>query len=168
VLLKIRHEEPDDIAQIRDVHRRAFGQGQEADIVDALRTNGAIRLSLVATVNGEVVGHIMYSPVTVGGRIEGAGLAPMAVAPEHQRRGIGSRLVEAGNQMLKAAGCPFVVVLGHPEFYPRFGFGPARVQGVTCEWDVPDDVFMIVMFEGTNELRLSGVAKYRKEFSLVS
>ena len=162
--IDVREERPADSSAIRDVNVRAFGQDQEAGIVDALRSNGAASLSLVATVDERIVGHIMYSPVQIG-RIEGSGLGPMAVLPEYQRRGIGSRLVETGNRQLQIAGCPFIVVLGHAEFYPRFGFKPARPMGVTCEWDVPDNVFLILVLDTERMRGASGLAKYRNEFS---
>ena len=86
MLIEIREERPDDIAAIREVNRRAFGQDQEGNIVDALRTNGAALLSLVATVNGQVAGHIMYSLLTVSENADGVALGPMAVVPEYQRQ----------------------------------------------------------------------------------
>ena len=165
--IEIREEQPDDIPAIQDVNRRAFGQDQESNLVDALRTNHAVLLSLVATLGDRVVGHILYSPAVIGG-VEGAALAPMAVVPEHQRQGIGSRLVSAGNQKLKEAGCPFIIVVGHADFYPRFGFSPARVRGITCEWDVPDDVFMVLALDPVKTTGMTGMAEYRREFSTVS
>jgi putative acetyltransferase len=123
-------------------------------------------LSLVATLKEEVVGHVMYKPLEIG-QARGAGLGPMAVHPEHQRQGIGSALIEAGNLRLKEAGCPFVVVLGHADFYPRFGFQPAWPLGISCEWDVPDDAFMIVALHPEKMRGVSGVARYRVEFSAV-
>src|SRR6185436_18820593 len=102
--VQIREERPEDIAAIRQVNTLAFGQDQEARIVDALRSNGAALLSLVATLDGVIAGHIMYSSVSIG-PFTGAGLAPMAVVPGHQRQGIGSALVKAGNQKLDEEGC---------------------------------------------------------------
>ena len=166
-LIEIREEQPDDITAIREVNRRAFGQDQEGNIVDALRSNGAALLSLVATRNGRVVGHIMYSPVSVG-EVTGAGLGPMAVLPAHQGQGIGSTLVRAGNQKLKDAGCPFIVVVGHARYYPRFGFTSASTQAITCEWEVPDDVFMLLILDEMKMQGVSGLATYRHEFSSVS
>jgi putative acetyltransferase len=166
--IEIREERPDDVAAVRDLNRRAFGQDQESNIVDALRANGAALLSLVATVNDQVVGHIMYSPLSIGGNVTGAALGPMAVLPELQRKGIGSKLVEAGNQKLKDAGCPFIIVVGHADYYPRFGFKPASEHGITCEWDVPDDVFMLLVLDESKMEGVSGLAKYRHEFSSVS
>jgi putative acetyltransferase len=135
--------------------------------VDALRANGVALLSLVAVRNDRVVGHILYSPVHIG-LVAGAGLGPMAVLPEFQRQGIGSHLVAAGTQRLVDSGCPFIVVLGHAAFYPRFGFRRASTHGVRCEWDVPDDAFMLLALDERRMENVSGVAVYRDEFSTVS
>ena len=167
MLVEIRPERPGDIPSIRDLNKRAFEQDQEANIVDALRANGAASLSLVATLEDRVVGHIMYSPAEVG-RLTGAGLGPVAVLPEHQRQGVGSRLIEAGNRLLKDAGCAFIIVLGHADYYARFGFRPARPLGITCEWEVPDDVFLVLALDPEKLRSVSGMAKYRHEFSTVS
>jgi putative acetyltransferase len=106
----------------------------------------------------------MYSPVSLGA-LAGAGLGPVAVLPEHQRRGIGSRLIEAGNRKVAETGCPFIVVLGHADYYPRFGFRPARSRGITCQWDVPDDVFMMLALDAERMQGNTGLAKYRPEFA---
>ena len=166
-MIEIREEHPGDVTAVRDVNRRAFGQDQEGNIVEALRLNGAALLSLVATLDGQVVGHIMYSSLSVGDD-QGAALGPMAVLPEHQRQGIGSQLIEAGNRKLKEAGCPFIVVVGHAEYYPRFGFRPASTYGITCEWEVPDNVFMALALDPGKMQGVAGLAKYRHEFSTVS
>jgi len=165
--LSIREERREDIPLIRDVNRLAFEQDQEANIVDALRANGAALLSLVAVLDNAVVGHILYSPTSIGG-VEGAGLGPMAVLPAYQRQGIGTQLVQTGNARLTQQGCPFIIVLGHPAFYPRFGFKPSRESGIRCEWDVPDDVFMINILDERRMNGVSGLARYREEFSTVS
>lgn len=165
--IEIRKERDRDLAAIRELNRLAFGQDQEARIVDALRSNHAALLSLVATLNGQVVGHIMYSPASVGERLTGAALGPMAVRPEHQRHGIGTKLVEAGNQTIKDRGDPFVIVVGHPDFYPRFGFKSASSHGIMCEWELPDEVFMLLVLDQTRMRGVSGLAKYRPEFSAV-
>lgn len=167
MLIEIRRERSGDIPVIRDLNKRAFEQDQEANIVDALRSNGAASLSLVATLHDRVVGHIMYSPVEVG-QLTGAGLGPLSVLPEHQRQGVGSRLIETGNWQLKDAGCPFIVVVGHAHYYPRFGFRPARPLGITCEWEVPDNAFLLMVMDPEQMRGVAGMAKYRHEFSTVS
>lgn len=166
-MVEIREEHPGDVTTVRDLNSRAFGQDQEGNIVDALRSNGAALLSLVATLDGQVVGHIMYSPLSVDDH-EGAALGPTAVLPEYQRQGIGSQLIEVGNRKLKEAGCPFIVVVGHAEYYPRFGFRPASAYGITCEWELPDDVFMVLALDPGRMEGVAGLAKYRHEFSTVS
>ena len=121
----IRREVNIDTKSIRRVNRLAFGRDDEARLVDALRDGGYARLSLVAEVGGDVVGHILFSdlPIVTGsGTVSSLALAPMAVVPELQRQGIGSRLVERGLSDCRAEGHRIVVVLGHSEFYPRFGF----------------------------------------------
>lgn len=163
-MIEIRPEEPGDIAAIRDVNQRAFGQDQEGNIVDALRVNGGALLSLVATRQGLVVGHIMYSPIRAGS-VVGAALGPMAVVPEEKGHGIGSKLVAVGNDHLARSGCPFIVVVGHPTFYPRFGFRPASAYGITCEWDVPDEAFMVLALDEAQMPSAVGVAQYRPEFT---
>jgi putative acetyltransferase len=92
----------------------------------------------------------------------------MGVVPEHQRCGIGGQLIEAGNGRLREAGCPFIVVMGHPNYYPRFGFTPASRYGFTSEWERRDDVFMVLMLNPERTPRISGLAKFRPEFSTVS
>ena len=165
--IEIRDEHADDATAIRDLHRQAFGQDQEGNLVEALRSNGAVSLSLVATLGGHVVGHILYSPLSVS-EVQGVALGPMAVLPEHHHRGIGSELVEAGNRRLKEARCPFIIVVGHADFYRRFGFEPASTRGITCEWELPDEVFMVLALDSAQMQGVSGLAKYRREFSDVS
>jgi len=123
-VIEIRDEQPGDVGAVWEVNRQAFDQEQEGRIIDALREHGGALLSLVAIADGAVVGHIMFSPLTVG-LVVGAALGPMAVLPAYQRQGIGSRLVERGVERLRSDGSPFIVVIGHPEFYPRFGFESA-------------------------------------------
>ena len=171
VTVTIREERPEDIAGIRLINDKAFGQAQEGQLVDALRKNGGVLLSLVAVEDRRLVGHILYSPVSIesgGKEIIGAGLGPMAVLPEFQRQGIGSKLVEAGNSRLRQAGLPFIVVLGHPAYYPRFGFVPASRHGIRCQWEVPADVFLVLVIDRERVLSVYGLAKYRQEFSTVA
>jgi len=167
-MISIRRERPEDIAPIRTVNEAAFEQTTEADIIDALRDVCPDVLSLVAESDGEIVGHILFSPVTIedgSPSRQGMGLAPMAVTPDRQRQGIGSELVQAGLEILRKQGCPFVIVLGHPEFYPRFGFVPASRYGLRCQWEgVPDAAFMVLVLDASSMAGVSGVARYREEF----
>lgn len=164
----IREEAPDDIPAVRALNEAAFGQPVEADIVDALRAECRSAVSLVAEDDGQIVGHIFFSPVVISDDMEtvrGMGLAPMAVLPECQRRGIGSVLVRDGIEALRRRGCPFIIVLGHPKFYSKFGFMPASRRGVFCQWDgVPDEAFMILVLDKSVMAGAGGTARYREEF----
>jgi putative acetyltransferase len=166
----IRLEKPEDVPGIRIVNERAFGSSSEADIVDALRRNGKATISLVAEDEGRVVGHILFSPVTVetGEReLAGLGLAPVAVLPEFQNRGVGSSLVEQGIERCREVGHSFVVVLGHPHYYPRFGFTPASRFGIKCEYDVADENFMAMELREGALQNQAGMARYQPEFNEV-
>src|SRR3954454_15294077 len=124
MMVAIRAERSGDLDAIREVNRLAFGGEGEVLLVDALRAGGHVRVSLVAEVGGEVVGHILFSAlpiVTPKETVEALALAPLAVAPSCQRQGIGSMLTAEGPRACREAGHRIVVVLGHPEFYPRFG-----------------------------------------------
>lgn len=162
-MIEIRQEQPGDLRAIRYVHETAFQDHDEADIVDVLRAHGAVLVSLVATVNNQTVGHILYSPASIGS-LEGAALGPLAVLSSHQHQSIGTRLVEAGNQILRDSGCPFIIVIGHPGYYPRFGFTPAAGRGIKCEWDAPADAFMVLVLDEARMQGLTGLARYRREF----
>jgi len=162
-VITVRDEQPADLAAIRAVNDAAFDQPLEGHIVDELRRHGAVRLSLVAEVDGQVVGHILFSPVISAGA-EGLGLGPMAVTPEQQRRGVGAALIEAALARLRAAGCAFIVVLGHDGYYTRFGFVPASRHGMRCEWDVPDQAFMVHVLDAQAAASAAGLIRYRPEF----
>lgn len=167
-MISIREETPEDISAIRTINQQAFGRSEEAQVVDTLRESCDNLLSLVAESGGQVVGHILFSPVTIGaehGIVHGMGLAPMAVLPGYQRQGIGSSLVRHGLALLLDRGCPFVIVLGHPDYYPRFGFELASKHGITSQWEgIPDEAFMILVFDESIMAGVSGVARYRDEF----
>jgi putative acetyltransferase len=154
---------------VRHVNELAFETPAEANIVDTLRQSCPNLLSLVAEDGNRVVGHILFSPAVIDGsgrKIEGMGLAPMAVLPDRQRQGIGSDLVKRGLEILRDRGCPFVIVLGHPGFYPRFGFELASNHGLFSQWDgVPEEAFMILIMDHAPLEGVSGVAKYREEFN---
>jgi putative acetyltransferase len=166
--LTIRPERPPDADAVRIVNERAFGQPTEAALVDALRgVAGAI--SLVATIGARIVGHILFTPVQVGAgpTVPAIGLAPMAVLPEYQRQGIGSQLALAGLDACRSRGHGVVVVVGHPTFYPRFGFVPASTAGLECEYDVPAEAFMVLELRPGALALTRGIVRYRPEFSAV-
>jgi putative acetyltransferase len=163
----IRGEQPPDFAAIGDLTRAAFGSSTEAALVDALREQARPIVSLVADAAGQIVGHIMFSPVTLTGHadLHIGGLAPMAVLPGWQRRGIGSDLVRAGLERCRHTGFQAVVVLGHSAFYPRFGFAPAARFGIRSEYDVPDDVFMVMELVAGALRDRSGTIRYHPAFA---
>jgi len=134
--------------------------------VRKLAAAGAVLLSLVAEVDGAVVGHILFSPVTIeteASTKSAVGLAPMAVLPGHQRQGIGARLIERGLQELRRQGHTAVVVLGHPGYYPRFGFERASRFGLRCQFDCPDEAFMALELQPGALAEVRGLVRYRPE-----
>jgi putative acetyltransferase len=165
--MRIRSETEADRAAVRAVNEAAFETLAEADLVEVLHDKGAALVSLVAEVDGKVVGHILFSPVslTEHAHLNFMGLAPMAVVPEHQRKGIGSALVRQGLTRCKDLRCCAVVVVGHPEYYPRFGFVPAGRYALRCEYDVPADVFMVAELEAGALNGASGLVRYDDAFS---
>jgi len=167
--MDIRVEQPDDIDNIRKVHLEAFEANTEASLVDALRSSGIELVSLVAEEDSEIVGHILFSPVLLDGHnnIAIMGLAPMAVLPRWQRKGVGTHLVNEGLKACEHAGYTAVVVLGHPDYYPRFGFVPSVNYGIKSEYDVPPDVFMVKELQEGVLQGITGTAKYNQVFNEV-
>ena len=142
----VRHETPADVSDIYQVNHLAFDRDNEAQLVDVLRREKAVILSLVAVLDGQIIGHILFSPVSITNdkfQWQAVGLGPMAVLPEFQNQGIGSALIRSGLDELKKLGHDVVIVLGHPEYYPRFGFKPSKPFGIQWEIDVPEEVFMV-------------------------
>jgi len=163
----IRREEPRDADAVRRVNELAFGEPTEANLVRALTAAGAPTLSLVAEKDRYVVGHILFSPVTIetpAGQVTAIGLAPMAVLPDQQRKGIGARLVQEGLAELRRLGHDAVVVVGHPEYYPRFGFKRASQFGLRTEIDCPDEAFMAIELRPGVLAGRAGMVRYRPEF----
>jgi putative acetyltransferase len=162
----IRAEREDDRAAVHAVNVSAFDTPFEANLVDALREQAQPVVSLVAEDHGAIVGHIMFSPVSLSGHpgVEMMGLAPMAVALAQQRRGIGSALVRAGLDQCRQRGVIAVVVLGHPAYYPRFGFSPSTRFGMTSEYEVPEDVFMVTELQPAGLTGKTGTVKYHPAF----
>jgi putative acetyltransferase len=166
-MIRIRPQTAADSPRVRALNEAAFGQPLEAALVERLQAACPEAVSLVAD-DGDVVGHILFTPVRVeseGRAVEGMGLAPMAVRPDRQRQGIGSALVRRGVEILRSRGCPFVVVVGHPPYYPRFGFEPASTHFLRSQWDgIPDDAFMVLVLDPAAMTGVAGVARYRPEF----
>lgn len=165
-MIEIRTERPEDIGAIREVNERAFGGPAEAMLVDLLRAANKAVVSLVAQWDDRVVGHILFSPVTVANSPESfraAGLAPMSVLPEYQNQGIGSQLVRDGMAACCEDGFDIVVVLGHVPFYPRFGFVPAERHGLSNEYGA-SDAFMVLELKSGALTGISGLVKYSHEF----
>ncbi len=171
-MITIRDEQPGDVAAVHALNEAAFDTPIEADIVDSLRDGCPGILSYVAVeTTGEteqVVGHILFSPAVLsrpGGDVIGMGLAPMAVLPARQSGGIGSKLVRHGLAHLDGTDCPYVIVLGHPDYYPRFGFRPASAYGLRSQWEgVPDEVFLVIVRDEAAVGTGGGVVRYRDEF----
>lgn len=150
----LRPEEPEDIDGVRRVVEAAFGQPDEAQIVDRLRADGDLVMSHLADRKHEIIAHVAFSPAQVineagearevpGGLLA---LAPMAVLPEYQKQKVGGGLLQSALIRLEREGVGAVVVLGHPEYYPRFGFTPASAFGLRCPFDAPDDAFLLRVF----------------------
>ena len=165
-MIEIRNETPTDYDAIREVNERAFGGTAEAQLVDLLRAAKMAAVSLVALNQGHVVGHIMFSPVTITQTPEnfrGVGLAPMSVLPEFQNQGIGSKLVRNGLEACKQKGYDAVVVLGHTKYYPRFGFSRAKDHGLDNEYNELESFMVLELKQGALRM-ISGLVKYAPEF----
>jgi putative acetyltransferase len=163
----VRLERPEDIATVRIINERAFNGAAEATIVDALRELPGV-LSLVAVTSGTVTGHVLFSPVDIERVPEGLkamGLAPLAVLPEQQRHGLGSALVRKGLDVCRLLGYGFVVVLGHPEYYARFGFSTAADHGLHSEFPAPRESFMVRELTPGVLKSASGLVRYHDAFS---
>jgi putative acetyltransferase len=165
--LKTRREIPADGAAIRAIHLLAFGTSKEANLVDRLRNNSASTLSMVAEHEGAIVGHVLLSPVLLGQgatQLQGLGLAPVGVLPHLQKQGIGSQLIRDALDKIRADGWPFVVVLGAPDYYRRFGFLAASDFGAQCTWSGMADAFMLLPLDAARVGKSAGLARYREEF----
>ena len=168
-MIAIRREAPADAGAVREVNTLAFGQPDEATLVDRLRRRAEIYLGLVAVDDRAIVGHILFTPVPLHADenlVTLLALAPMAVRPGRQRQGIGSALVREGLAACRAAGHDLVVVVGHPDFYPRFGFVRARRLGITSEPAFPDEAFMVAELAPGALGGRHGVIRYGPEFGV--
>ena len=166
-MLSIRPEQPADVAAIYAVQAAAFPSEGEARLVDALRAAGRLSVSHVAVEDGKVVGHAAFSPVTVAEATTGVGLGPVAVLPVRQRRGIGERLIRESLHACQRAGFSFVVVLGEPSYYERFGFQPASAWGLVDEYG-GGGAFQALELEPDAIPRGAGLVRYAPEFAAVA
>ena len=167
-MLSIRLETPADIDVIHCVNEQAFGRKDEADIVDKLRDRAALTLSLVAVQDNEVVGHIAFSPAAIesdSSSFEAISLGPIAVLPAYQRQGIGEQLVRAGLDECRKLGHGVVLLVGHPGYYPRFGFVLASSKGISCPFEVPDEAFMVLELQPGALADRSGLVRFPPELS---
>jgi putative acetyltransferase len=167
--LTIRFEngEVEDRRAVHSINEAAFGRPCEADLVDSLRSEGVVLVSLVAELDNGVVGHILFSRMfieTAGGSIPAVALAPVAVLPEHQGQGIGARLIRRGLDLLRGQGEQIVIVLGEPEYYRRFGFSSERAASL--ESPFPPDAFMAVELSAGALDGVRGKVQYPAAFGL--
>jgi putative acetyltransferase len=163
----IREEDPRDLPAIRSINEVAFGRRDEADLVERLRAEGVVLASLVAEMQGRPAGHILFSRMwidTIAGPVPAVALAPMAVLAEHQRQGIGQDLVRHGLDLLRSRGERIVIVLGHPDYYPRVGFS---VEKARClESPFPPEAFMAMELLPGALTCVQGKVRYPNAFGL--
>ena len=165
--LIIRTEQEHDEKEVAHILQQAFGGTDEVLLVERLRKSGIPLIALVAEKDDTLVGYILFSPVTLENTsvaISIAGLAPMAVLPTWQNKGIGSKLVEAGLEECNKVGYEAIVVLGHSQFYTRFGFVSSVAHNIHSEYDVPPEVFMIKPLTERSLEDCAGIIKYHQAF----
>ena len=171
--LTIRQEIDSDFLNVHELNKLAFGQDQEANLVDALRSSSSFipELSIVATIDNKIVGHILFTKIKIkdisGKEHDSLALAPMAVRPELQKKGIGGRLITYGLNKSKELGYKSVIVLGHEHYYPKFGFVPTDRWNIKAPFDVPPNVFMGIELIEEGLKNVSGTVQYPKEFETV-
>lgn len=163
-MMQIRPEEERDFDAVFKLNAIAFGGDEEPELVDRMRRYKPY-FALVAELDGQLVGHIAFSELTLDGKpLKFVGLAPMAVIPEMQNQGIGSILVTKGLEWMKVEGYDAVFLIGHPNFYPRFGFEPAGQLGFTCEFPAPDNAFLVCELTDGCLAGRSGLIEYNSAF----
>ena len=173
--VSIRKETPDDYDRVIELTEKAFetleiSDHNEGKLVDKLREAPTFidELSLVAELNGQIVGHILFTPIIIDNglqQFQSLVLAPVSVLPEFQKLGIGGKLILAGHQKAKESGFHSIILIGHPEYYPRFGYKPASTWGIKTHYELPsDDVFMAVELTEGALGNVSGVVIFPPEF----
>ena len=169
--ITIRQEQPEDYIQVHELNILAFDQYYEAKLVEALRKNDQVfipELSMVATKDNEVVGYILFTKILIAdisnNTFESLSLAPIAILPQYQKKGIGTELIKQGLLKAREMGFTSVIVLGHEQFYPRFGFLPASKWNIKPPFDVPSNAFMALELMEDGLKNVSGIVQYPKEF----
>lgn len=165
--MRVRAENEEDHEEVRKLNESAFGTSTEADLIAKLREDARPFISLVADKGGSIIGHVMFSPATLGGHPELnlMALAPMAVAPKEQGQGVGSALVRAGLAECRKRGIGAVALIGHPEYYPRFGFLPGAQYGIASEFDAPPEAFMVIELQPNYLRNASGTLRFHDAFN---
>jgi putative acetyltransferase len=164
----IRPEQPAFIDTIAEIHRAAFGRDVEADVYLNLRESADFnaKLSLMALYDGNVVGHVVFSAMTIDGAagVTAFALGPIGVLPDYQGQQIGAALIYEGLEVCRRAKIDVVFLLGHADYYPRFGFVPARERGFTCAYDVPDEAWMMYVLNSEALQGVSGMVYFAPAF----
>jgi putative acetyltransferase len=169
--ITLRFEKSRDYKDITRINDLAFGQKNEGILIEHLRKNRDFlpELSIVAEKDGIIIGHILFFPIQIKSKdnsYKSVSLAPMAVLPEYQNQGIGGKLIRYGLEKCREKGYQSVIVLGHPEYYPRFGFEKASKWGIRPPFEAPDEAFMAIELIEGGLKGISGVVEYPDEYSL--
>ncbi|KAF1076204.1 GNAT family N-acetyltransferase [Halodesulfovibrio sp. MK-HDV] len=160
--ISIRKTSASDLSEIMRVEEEAFGYPKEANLVRALLNDQTAEpgLSLLAFDGDEAIGHIMFTAVKIGGNdIVASILAPLAVVPKSQKKGVGGKLINAGLDLLREAGVSIVFVLGHPTYYPKYGFAPVHPHAINAPYPIPEecrDAWMMQILDDTAPETISG------------
>jgi len=166
----IRREEKKDFKSIYEINEQAFKQKNESELIERIRAskNFIPELSLVAEKNGKIVGHILFSKIKIKGekKYESLILAPLAVQPELQKQGIGKKLITEGLNKARELGFSSVIVVGHKDYYPKFGFEKASKWNIKCSFKIPDESFMAIELSIGALSEKSGIVEFPKEFEI--
>ena len=166
----IRKEKNEDFKSIYEINYQAFKQKNESELIEKIRgsKNFVPELSLIAEKNGKKVGHILLSKIKIKGEKEFESLipAPLAVLPELQKQGIGKKLITEGLRKARELGFSSVIVVGHKDYYPKFGFEKASKWNIKCSFEVPDEAFLAIELKDGALEDKSGIVEYPKEFGI--
>ncbi len=167
--INIRQELEKDFDKVESLIKEAFLNAEHTDnnehiLVKNLRKSEAFipQLSLVAIVNDNIVGHILFTKIKINNTTQLA-LAPLAVLPKYQKMGIGKKLIESGHKIAREMCYDFSVVLGHSNYYPKFGYKEAKIFGIKAPFEVSSENFMAIKLNDNN-VNVSGIVEYAKEF----